>query len=69
MIPSDILLYFWINTLSSHHQKGFIWQYIKVVAETYSQRLCRECMCKLQVSIGFLPSEIREPHRRGLERF
>ena len=43
MIPNDTLLY-----LSSHHQRGFLWQQIGAGAETDSQILCRKT--KLEVS-------------------
>jgi hypothetical protein len=39
MIPNGILLYLYINTLSSYHQRGFLQQQIGTDAETHSQTL------------------------------
>jgi hypothetical protein len=48
--------------LSSHQQKGFLWQLIRADAELHSQIIEREL--RLEFFIGSLNSELRETCRR-----
>ena len=64
MIPNGILLY-WINALSSLHQRDFLWQQMGRGAEACSHDAWREAKEELSIT---LPSELRELHSRGGEK-
>lgn len=68
MTPNGTLLHSQTSALLSHRQRRCLLQQMGTGAETHSQTLCGGLgthRSKLHLSIKSLPSELREPSRRG----